>query len=79
MEKHEKTIREHVQDNLAMAIDQAGDYELIPDSMFQWLEGDAYARNTFDSAIEDGYSSDQAFEADTLFREMAKKTTIRFA
>jgi len=71
---HEQTIQEHVQANLAAAIDQAHEY----DQFETYKEGDAYLQNTIDSCLEDGYSWDEACDAGSLFHKLASDKGVRF-
>ena len=61
MSKHEQTIEEHVNGNLMMALDQMHCHESVEECMM------SYGQNTEDSCIEDGYSRDEAFDAQIWF------------
>ena len=65
---HEQTIEQHVRDNLNMAIDQQEEYADSPD----WNAFDAYAQNTCDSILEDGYSPDDAMQGSCWFWSLAR-------
>jgi hypothetical protein len=58
---HERSIESHVDSNVAMAIDQADIYGGLEGAFF------AFIQNTRDSAIEDGYTEDEAFAAGGWF------------
>ena len=72
---HEQTIEQHVRGNFDMAIDQAGEYG--------GLEGarDSFMQNTYDSVIEDGYTGDEALDAEnwfiTMFDEQTEADAVR--
>jgi hypothetical protein len=76
---HEQTIGEIIETNLAMAIDQSGEYDIQEDSFAAYFEGDAYAQNTLDSALEYGYTPDEAMEAQSSFILIARENGVRFA
>ena len=59
---HEMTAIEHIESNLSMAIDQAHEY-----TKPYWTAADAFAQNTYDSMISDGYTPEDAFEAKDAF------------
>ena len=58
---HEKTIQQHVESNLAMAIDQEHEYEDAFSSFHQ---------NTLDSCTEDGHGWEEAVAAGDLFTSL---------
>ena len=71
MKTHEQTIEEHVNGNVAAAIDQSENYGSLKDAAY------AYMQNAVDSVLEDGYSAQEAFDAgDWFVSELRKKTGI---
>ena len=61
MKKHEQTIREHAESNVAIALDQSDEYGGLNGSF------DAFCQNTLDSALEDLYSGEEAMDAQNWF------------
>lgn len=58
---HEDTIEGHADSNVSTAIDQANEYGGLRGAF------DAFYQNTVDSAIEDGYTAEQAMDAGSWF------------
>ena len=58
---HEQTIEEHVDSNVATAIDQAEAYGGLRGAF------DAFSQNAVDSCIEDGYDAEESLGASNWF------------
>lgn len=65
---HEMTVQEHIECNVSMARDQAHDY-----TDPYWTAADAFAQNTYDSMVADGYTPEDAFEAKSDFYSYFEK------
>ena len=61
MKTHERTIEQHVDNNVATAIDQAHEYGGLEGAFYSFMQ------NTRDSAEEDGYTEEEAFDAGRWF------------
>ena len=59
--KHEQTIENHVDANVAMAIDQAEVYGGMEEAKA------AFSQNVMDSVLDDGYTGQQALDAASWF------------
>ena len=69
MTKHEQTIESHVDGNVSMAIDQSSEYGGLIGAC------DSFYQNTMDSALEDGYTAEEAMEAGNWFIVKFRKKT----
>ena len=65
---HKETIESHVDSNVAFAIEQANDYGGLRGAF------EAFAQNTFDSCVADGYDSESAFDAKNWFCDKFNRT-----
>ena len=61
MTRHEQTIESHVDCNVSSAIEQSDEFGGMENAFFSFMQ------NTVDSCLEDGYSSQEAFEAGNFF------------
>ena len=69
MTKHEKTIQQHIKNNVSMAIDQADSYGGLREAF------EAFLQNTVDSCLEDNYDDFDSFEAGREFVNVFNKTS----
>lgn len=72
--KHEMTPEQHIEANIATALDQSHEYDATPD----WREGDAYMVNLRDSMRSDGYDEEAMFDAFFGFSIVACERGVRF-
>ena len=61
MSKHKKTIGHHIDSNLVVAVDEIDRYESLTECI------DSYALSVQNSCLADGYSADEAFDAQERF------------
>jgi len=69
--QHEQTILEHVAGNVSMAIDQTYAYGGLVGAC------DAFAQNTIDSVLDDGYTGEDAMDAANGFSKLFQEKVAR--
>jgi len=67
--KHEQTLEQHADGNVATAIDQSHEYGGLENAFH------SFSQNTMDSALEDGYSDSESMDARTLFAKKFNEKT----